>query len=133
MKFFLKIFTIIGLAFILSSCAHKSESVETPTGFIPQSLTDADIKEAIIRACGEYNWVIEQKTDGLIRARQTTKKYFATVDIKYNKDTYSVNLVDASGMLYNKSNNEIHGHYNFWARNLAREIDKQFKIKLSLK
>ncbi|MBQ9275795.1 MAG: hypothetical protein IJ228_13395 [Succinivibrio sp.] len=132
MKFFAKIFLVLSAAFLLASCAYKHQAVENVSGVVPAGLTSQQVEEAIVKAAVEYNWQIVSKESGAVVLQQLKNKYSATVKVVYDTANWAVQLVSATGLNYDKSNNTVHSHYNVWARNLGSEIDKNLKTIAAL-
>jgi hypothetical protein len=84
------------------------------------------IKQSIMQAGISYGWNMKEKKSGHIVATLFKGKILAIIDIRYNKNSYSITYKKSKGLLYDGSS--IHKRYNGWIRNLDNAIQAQLTI-----
>ena len=87
------------------------------------SYTNADVQKAIIRAGSSLGWNMKVTKPGHITATLHLRTHMAQVDIKYNKEKYSITYKDSDDLNYDGT--IIHKNYNGWVQNLDRDIKIQ--------
>jgi hypothetical protein len=91
-----------------------------------RQLTNAQVREAIVRAGASLGWQIREEAPGLLVGTITLRTHSAVVAIPYTSRTYSVqyrssqNLYESGGM--------IHKNYNGWITNLRNGINTQLSL-----
>jgi hypothetical protein len=111
----------------------RAETVYNPTdvAYAPaatatQALTQTDYKNAIIRAGTQRGWTFEDAGPGhLIGNIAVRGKHFATVDVFYDTDSFTINYKNSRNLEYDPAKNEIHTNYNSWIRNLQQDIQAE--------
>ena len=83
----------------------------------------ADIEKAIIRAGSTKGWRMTPHGPGLIEGDLRLRGHVAVIDIRYDKEAYSITLKSSENLNYDGS--EIHPRYNDWIRRLELEIQKE--------
>ena len=97
------------------------------------SLTLEDYKKAIIRAGAKRNWTFEEAAPGhLIGNVAVRAKHFATVDVTFDTEKFSITYNASRNLNYSASRNEIHPNYNAWVQNLQKDIQAEItRLKAS--
>jgi hypothetical protein len=102
---------------------NPTEIAYAPAATATRSLTRADYKNAIIRAGAERGWTFEDAGPGhLIGNLAVRGKHFATVDVFYNTESFTINYRDSRNLDYDPATREIHTNYNSWVTNLQQDI-----------
>ncbi len=98
-----------------------------PVAATPSSpLTLEDYKNAIIRAGAERGWSFEDVGPGhLVGTVAVRGKHFATVDVLYNTQDFTINYKDSRNLDYDPGKNQIHKNYNSWVTNLQKDIQAE--------
>jgi hypothetical protein len=92
----------------------------------PSSLGRADYKNAIIRAGTDRGWTFQDAGPGhLIGNLAVRGKHFATVDVFYDTDSFTINYRDSRNLEYDPATRQIHPNYNSWVQNLQQEIQAE--------
>jgi hypothetical protein len=100
--------------------------VMAPAGS-PVPPTRASVREAIVRALAQLDWQINQETSDGIVATLTMRDHSATVHVRYDDHSYSIEYVDSSpGLKYNGA--YIHQRYNHWVEHLHHGIHNQLMV-----
>lgn len=87
------------------------------------SYTEADVQKAIVRAGSGLGWDMKVNQPGHITGTLHLRTHMAQVDVKYNKQNYSINYKDSDNLQYDGK--IIHKNYNGWVQNLDRAIKVQ--------
>ena len=98
-----------------------------------QSLSLEDTKRAIITGGSFRGWTFEDVGPGqLVGKVNVRNKHFATVDITFDTETFSINYKSSQNLNYNADRKEIHPNYNNWVQNLQQDIQKEITRRKSL-
>lgn len=123
----------IGLAAVLifiglfAGAAHADriepiyQVIDHPVPPSAQKLSVDEIGHAIIAAGLMRKWRFEPHGPGQMDATYDNGKHAATVRVTYNQKAYSIALVNSVNLL--QEGNQIHRTYNFWIRNLEKDIE----------
>lgn len=116
----------------LAGCRAAPIYNPTDVAFAPAAVgahehfTLADYRDAIIRAGAKRGWMFEDAGPGhLIGHVAVRGKHFATVDVLYDTDDFSIKYKDSRNLNYNPSRGEIHPNYNSWIGNLQKDIQAE--------
>jgi len=119
-KYFLVLFLLMGL--VACRTAQIYNVYDAQIAYNPKSnITLDDIATAIKEAAVRRHWIVREIEPGLIQATLNIRAHTAEVEIKYNKQSYSIVYKDSTNLRYR--NGRIHPRYNTWIQNLRREID----------
>lgn len=80
-----------------------------------------DVRGAILQAGAALGWQMNPVRSGLIVGTLRVREHMASVEIPYDRHTYSVLYRDSNNLDYDGYN--IHSNYNGWVQNLSREIN----------
>ena len=90
------------------------------------SLGRSDYKNAIIRAGTQRGWTFQDAGPGhLVGDLAVRGKHFATVDIFYDTDSFTINYRDSRNLEYDPATRQIHPNYNSWVQNLQQDIQAE--------
>ena len=90
------------------------------------TLTRTDYKNAIIRAGLRRGWRFEDAGAGhLIGNLAVRGKHFATVDVFYDKQAFTISYRDSRNLEYDPATRQIHQNYNTWVTNLQQDIQAE--------
>ena len=111
----------------------RAEPIYNPTdiAYAPavtttQSLSRADYKNAIIRAGTERGWTFQDAGPGhLVGNLAVRGKHFATVDVFYDTESFTINYRDSQNLDYDPATGAIHSNYNSWVTNLQQDIQAE--------
>ncbi|WP_034642633.1 hypothetical protein [Desulfovibrio inopinatus] len=82
-----------------------------------------EIEVAIHRACNKLGWKMYVEKEGLIVATLNIRSHQAVVDIKYDKNKYSIIYKSSTNL--KARNGKIHKNYKGWIMNLDRQIQEE--------
>lgn len=91
-----------------------------------QKLSLENIERNIMIAGGLRHWRCEPLGPGQLRATQDSHGLEAVVDIAFTQQAYSITIVSTVGLRQNDG--QIHPHYNFWIRNLEKDIEDRLYL-----
>ncbi|HGV3452137.1 TPA: hypothetical protein ACTW9I_000336 [Raoultella planticola] len=129
MKKYVQWFAAIAVAGALAGCARTApvEQIQTTVG---AGHTEAQVKQAILRAGVQRQWIMSQTAPGAIAAHQQARDHVVEVRINYSASGYSIHYVSSSNML--ASGGKIHKNYNRWVHNLDKDIQVNLAADSSL-
>ncbi len=108
----------------------RAETVYNPTdvAYAPaatttRALSRTDYKNAIIRAGTKRGWTFQDAGPGhLVGTLGVRGKHFATVDVLYDTNSFTINYRDSQNLNYDPATRQIHPNYNAWVTNLQQDI-----------
>ncbi|MGF7446131.1 LptM family lipoprotein, partial [Klebsiella michiganensis] len=98
--------TIIGA---LAGCA-RTAPIEQIHTTVSAGHTEAEVKNAIIKAGAQREWIMSDAGPGVINARQQIRDHIAEIKINYSATSYSINYATSSNLM--ASGGKIHRNYN---------------------
>ena len=98
----------------------KGIPVRSATG---QSLSEAQVKQAIFAGAKDKGWVARELSPGLITASLAVRNHLAEVEIPYNGTSYSIIYKSSTNLDYKAKDQTIHNQYNNWVNYLRTAID----------
>lgn len=116
--------------FTTAACAGRIEPIynvkDHPIPAAAQKLSVQDIGRNIMIAGAGRRWQFEQTAPDKLQAKYDNGKHAAVIDIAYSKTAYSITLVSTVNL--HQKGDEVHRQYNFWIRNLEKDIDSRLSI-----
>ena len=105
---------------------NATDIAYAPAATVTQSLTSTDYKNAIIRAGAERGWTFQDAGPGhLVGNLAVRGKHFATVDVFYDTESFTINYKDSRNLEYDPATRQIHPNYNSWVQNLQQDIQAE--------
>ncbi|PVZ84296.1 hypothetical protein C9426_23655 [Serratia sp. S1B] len=108
--------TVIGT---LAGCARTAPVVQVHST-VTAGHTENQVRDAILKAGQQRQWIMTQVTPGVINGRLQARDHVAEIRINYTATSYSINYV--SSLNLQSSAGKIHKSYNRWVLNLDRDI-----------
>lgn len=94
-----------------------------------KTLELSDYRNAIIRAGANRGWAFEDAGPGhLVGKVAVRNKHFATVDVTFDQEGFSIAHQSSQNLRYDAANNQIHPNYNSWIRLLQKEIQTEITL-----
>lgn len=124
MKTILKLFAAFAVIGVLAGCA-RTVPIDQVVTTVASGYTKADVKNAILKAGVQRQWIMTEEGSNAIKARQQSRDHVAEVRITYSATSYSITYENSSNLM--ASGGKIHKNYNRWVRNL----DKDIQVNLS--
>lgn len=112
----LAIFAVVGA---LAGCA-RTAPIDNVQSTVSAGHTEAQVKNAILKAGAQRQWIMSDVGPGVIKARQQNRDHVAEVRITYSPTGYSIKYDSSLNLL--ASGGKIHKNYNRWVRNLDKDI-----------
>ena len=88
-----------------------------------KTLSNEQIKAAIIRAGSTLGWQMKDDGPGKITATLNIRKHTAVIAIPYSPAGYSITYLSSVNL--DEGDGQIHKNYNGWIQNLSRGINAQ--------
>ncbi|MFK3704260.1 hypothetical protein EDF73_104337 [Raoultella sp. BIGb0138] len=129
MKKYVQWFAAIAVVGTLAGCA-RTAPVEQIQTTVSAGHSDAQVKQAILRAGVQRQWIMSETAPGTIAARQQARDHVAEVRINYSATGYSIHYVSSSNLM--ASDGKIHKNYNRWVHNLDKDIQVNLAAGSSL-
>lgn len=128
MKKYVQWFAAIAVAGALAGCARTAPVEQIQTA-VSAGHTEDQVKQAILRAGVQRQWIMSQTAPGAIAARQQARDHVVEVRINYSASGYSIHYVSSSNMM---ACGKIHKNYNRWVHNLDKDIQVNLAAGSSL-
>ncbi|ACY83685.1 hypothetical protein RYR28_002957 [Edwardsiella piscicida] len=109
-------FAVVGA---LAGCA-RTVPIDNVRSTVSAGHTEAQVKNAILKAGVQRQWVMTAAGPGVINARQQNRGHVAEVRITYSATGYSIQY--DSSLNLKASGGKIHKTYNRWVHNLNKDI-----------
>ena len=119
------VMSVLALSFVaITGCGRGHAVLNVTDASISDELKEDGVEKAISRVLKRRGWRVGKKSKGKIIANLAVRSHRATIEITYNKDTYSINYVDSQNLKYNEAKGTIHRSYNKWVNNLDRDLQR---------
>jgi len=119
---------VVALALVLVGC--RSNPVYNVSGAPVTTSTRnysmGDVRGAILQAGASLGWQMKVVRPGLITGTLYVREHMATVEIPYDRRTYSILYRDSNNLDYDGAN--IHSNYNGWVQNLSNAINARLSV-----
>ncbi|MBK0400871.1 hypothetical protein H0I76_16850 [Limibaculum sp. M0105] len=126
---------ILALALAIGGCRaapiYNAEDVAytAAPSTTAQGFTLDDYRAAIIRAGAKRGWAFTDEGPGhLVGNVAVRNKHFATVDVLFDTEEFSIEYKSSRNLNYDASRGEIHPNYNSWISNLQNDIQAEIAI-----
>ena len=91
-------------------------------------LTLDDYERAIVRAGSNRGWQFTTISPGLLEGKLDVRgRHFATIEIPFTTESYSIKYKASEGLNYDASTNQIHPNYNNWITHLDGDIKSEIQ------
>ncbi|HEM6693479.1 hypothetical protein I5679_15160 [Citrobacter koseri] len=125
MKWFAAI-TVVGA---LAGCA-RTAPIDQVHSSVSAGHTQEQVKNAILKAGVQRQWIMSEVGPGVIKGRQQTRNHVAEVRITYSATSYDIKY--DSSLNLQASGGKIHKNYNRWVHNLDKDIQVNLSAGASL-
>lgn len=124
---------LLVLALAIAGCRaapiYNPEDVAFATAPEPKALTLDDYRDAIIRAGAKRGWGFTEEAPGhLVGNVAVRAKHFATVDVLFDTQAFTIRHKSSRNLNYNADRGEIHPNYNSWISNLQQDIQAEITL-----
>lgn len=114
----LTVFAVLLASGCRSAPVYNVHDANMVTGSDSPALDEVD--QAIKKAGIKLGWDMKTVDPGHIVGTLRIRAHMAVVDIRFNKETFSITYKDSNNLEYN--GREIHSNYNGWVQNLEQAI-----------
>ncbi len=114
---------LLALGFALSGCQKTVQVYNVKNNPIIERAADKSVATVIMEAGSSLGWEMVQSEEGSIKGRIALRTHSAVIEITYSDTEYSITLIDAQNLEYDKESNTIHRNYNGWIKNLENAIN----------
>lgn len=111
MKQFIKWFATIAVVGALAGCA-RTAPIDQVHSSVSAGHTQEQVKNAILKAGVQRQWIMSEVGPGVIKGRQQTRNHVAEVRITYSATGYDIKY--DSSLNLQASGGKIHKNYNRW-------------------
>lgn len=108
--------TVVGA---LAGCA-RTAPIEQVNAIVSAGHTEAQVKDAIIKAGAQRQWIMSDTGPGVIKGKLQNRDHVADIKINYSATSYSIVYVSSINLM--AANGKIHRNYNRWVHNLDKDI-----------
>lgn len=103
----------------LAGCA-RTAPIEQVNAIVSAGHTEAQVKDAIIKAGAQRQWIMSDAGPGVIKGKLQNRDHVADIKINYSATSYSIVYVSSINLM--AANGKIHRNYNRWVHNLDKDI-----------
>jgi len=103
----------------LAGCA-RTAPIEQVNAIVSAGRTEAQVKDAIIKAGAQRQWIMSDAGPGVIKGKLQNRDHVADIKINYSATSYSIVYVSSINLM--AANGKIHRNYNRWVHNLDKDI-----------
>jgi len=124
----LALITVLAIAGCRAAPMYSPSDIAfaTPPTSAVKMLTIDDYKNAIIRGGSKRGWTFQDEGPGhLVGNVAVRNKHFATVDVFFDTENFTIAYKSSQNLNYNASRGEIHPNYNSWIQNLQNDIQAE--------
>ncbi|HBR1513771.1 TPA: hypothetical protein L9L67_003294 [Klebsiella quasipneumoniae subsp. quasipneumoniae] len=119
--------TVVGA---LAGCA-RTAPIEQVNAIVSAGHTEAQVKDAIIKAGAQRQWIMSDAGPGVIKGKLQNRDHVADIKINYSATSYSIVYVSSINLM--AANGKIHRNYNRWVHNLDKDIQVTLAANTALK
>ncbi|HBC5671574.1 hypothetical protein [Citrobacter koseri] len=125
----MKWFAAIAVVGALAGCA-RTAPIDQVHSSVSAGHTQEQVKNAILKAGVQRQWIMSEVGPGVIKGRQQTRNHVAEVRITYSATGYDIKY--DSSLNLQASGGKIHKNYNRWVHNLDKDIQVNLSAGASL-
>ncbi|MBB3335583.1 putative small lipoprotein YifL [Klebsiella sp. RC2] len=103
----------------LAGCA-RTAPIEQVNTIVSAGHTAAQVKDAIIKAGAQREWIMSDAGPGVIKGHLQNRDHVADIKINYSATSYSIVYMSSLNLM--AANGKIHRNYNRWVHNLDKDI-----------
>ena len=121
------LFCLIAVGLIFTGCSRLIK-IQTYDFDINETVTEDQVKDAILTGCEKRHWIAKEKAENTISAKLLTNgAHEVYVDIVYDVSNYKIVYVNSTNL--NATGDKIHKAYAKWVTYLYKSINAElFKI-----
>ena len=123
-KIISKLLTVSALALLLSAC-NPAKVYNVKKQNFPSIKKEDSVYNAIMESGKFLGWRMKKIDNNTIIGLLSIRRHMAKVQIKFDKNSYNIELLEAENLKYDKTNDTIHKNYNGWIRNLKNQINNK--------
>jgi hypothetical protein len=114
---------LVGFVFAVAACANPpvQNVTDAPLGFPPETSLE-QVQQAILMAGVKRDWKMRVIKPGLILANHSRSNHYASVEISFTTQTFSIAYNDSVALQYDGES--IHPTYNRWIDFLQQDIQE---------
>lgn len=114
-------FCALAALFFSFGCGTRHAAM---ANFQSVSVTNGNILKGIRYAALSRNWLIDDRTPGVVRCTMNKGTHQVVVDVIYSQTEFYVTYVSSVDMRYDPVTQTISPKYNQWVNNLIQDIQK---------
>ncbi len=121
-KILLKTLAICTFAILFIGCTPE-RVYNVPKHSFDKKKTNQTLYDAIISSGKFLGWSMKKIDENTILGILIIRDHSAKIKISYDDNSYSINLLEAENLNYDKEKDTIHKNYNGWIMNLKNQIE----------
>jgi hypothetical protein len=118
--------TVVATGLMLAACSNVRPVTNIYNQPIPSNLSTQQVQKAFQTAGAARHWTITTPKAGTMRGDLQWRGYFASVNIPYDHNSYSIIYRDSANL--KASQGYIARNYNKWVTLLNRDIQNQLRV-----
>lgn len=112
--------------FTVTACSNTQPIHNVEQATVASSLSQPQVRTAIVQAATNRGWVIEEESGDEIIAVINVRTHQAKVRIPYSDNDYSIHY--ESSVNLKQRGSAIHRNYNRWVHNLNNDIRRNMNL-----
>lgn len=104
----------------LAGCVSRTAPIETVQSLVATGHTDAQVRNAILKAGLNRQWIMTDAGPGVIKGRQQARDHVANIIVQYSASSYIIKYDSSTNLM--AADGKIHKNYNRWVHNLDKDI-----------
>jgi hypothetical protein len=104
----------------LAGCVSRTAPIETVQNQVATGHTEAQVRNAILKAGLNRQWIMTDAGPGVIKGRQQSRGHTANVLVQYSANSYIIKYDGSTNLM--AEGGKIHKNYNRWVHNLDQDI-----------
>jgi hypothetical protein len=104
----------------LAGCVSRTAPIDTVQNQVATGHTEAQVRNAILKAGLNRQWIMTDAGPGVIKGRQQSRGHTANVLVQYSANSYIIKYDGSTNLM--AEGGKIHKNYNRWVHNLDQDI-----------
>jgi ABC-type dipeptide/oligopeptide/nickel transport system permease component len=104
----------------LAGCVSRTAPIDTVQDQVATGHTEAQVRNAILKAGLNRQWIMTDAGPGVIKGRQQSRGHTANILVQYSANSYIIKYDGSTNLM--AEGGKIHKNYNRWVHNLSQDI-----------
>src|SRR5262245_23044141 len=116
---------LLVLTLPMAAFARHAELTDPDPIVVPAGVSKADVEKAVKVSLKDRGWTVKESGAGRVEGTYSKRDFKARIAVQYTTKDVRIAYLDSHGLDYEEKDGHkyIHGNYNKWTANLAKDID----------